>query len=187
MPMFSMFVNSPPSGTPVNTVYREKLAFGDNAYGYYGFGDIFVFLFFGILSVCGSYFLYAHTLNLTIFLPAFTIGLLSVAVLNLNNMRDRVSDKKSGKNTIVVKIGEEFAKYYHYYLLISSFLTALLYTAINFVSIKQFLFVIAFIPITKHLIKVYKINDPKDLDPELKKLALSTFLFSILFGIGLVL
>ena len=164
-----------------------KYTVGDNAYGYSGFGDIFVFLFFGILSVCGSYFLYAHHLYLTIFLPAFTIGFLSVAVLNLNNMRDRASDKKSGKNTIVVKIGEEFAKYYHYYLLISSFLTALLYTTINFTSVKQFLFVIAFIPIAKHLIRVYKINDPKDLDPELKKLALSTFLFSILFGIGLIL
>ena len=175
-------------GLGLASIYAAvKYTMGKNAYGYYGLGDIFVFLFFGILSVCGSYFLYAHTLNLTIFLPAFTIGMLSVGVLNLNNMRDRASDKKSGKNTIVVKIGDEFARYYHYYLLISSFLTAFLYTAINFVSIKQFLFVIAFIPITNHLIKVYKINDPKDLDPELKKLALSTFLFSILFGLGQVL
>lgn len=175
-------------GLGLASIYAAiKYTIGNNAYGYYGFGDIFVFLFFGILSVCGSYFLYSHILSLTIFLPAFTVGLLSIGVLNLNNMRDRASDEKSGKNTIVVKIGIEFARYYHYYLLISAFLSTLLYTTINFVSIKQLLFIIAFIPITNHLITVYKIKDPKDLDPELKKLALSTFLFSILFGLGQVL
>ena len=175
-------------GLGLASIYAAlKYTMGKNAYGYYGLGDLFVFLFFGILSVCGSYFLYTHSLGLDIFLPAFSIGMLSVGVLNLNNMRDRASDKKSGKNTIVVKIGDEFAKYYHYYLLIASFLTALLYTSINFVSLKQFLFVIAFIPIAKHLSTVYNNNDPKDLDPELKKLALSTFLFSVLFGLGQVL
>ena len=90
-----------------------KYTVGDNAYGYSGYGDLFVFLFFGLLSVCGTYFLYTKSLDITIFLPAFSIGLLSVGVLNLNNMRDRESDKKSGKNTIVVKIGNEFARYYH--------------------------------------------------------------------------
>ena len=175
-------------GLGLASIYAAvKYTVGDNAYGYFGFGDIFVFLFFGVLSVCGSYFLYAHTLNFTIFLPAFTIGLLSVGVLNLNNMRDMSSDRKSGKNTIAVKIGAEFSKYYHYYLLISAFLSALLYTTINFGSINQFLFVFAFIPITKHLYIVYKIKDPIDFDPELKKLALSTFLFSILFALGQIL
>ena len=175
-------------GLGLASIYAAlKYTMGKNAYGYYGLGDLFVFLFFGILSVCGSYFLYTHSLDLDIFLPAFSVGMLSVGVLNLNNMRDRASDKKSGKNTIVVKIGDEFAKYYHYYLLIASFLTTLLYTSINFVSLKQFLFVIAFIPIAKHLSTVSKNNDPKDLDPELKILALSTFLFSVLFGLGQVL
>ncbi len=163
-----------------------KYTMGNNAYGYYGFGDVFVFVFFGLLSVCGTYFLYAHKLDYTIFFPAFTIGLLSIGVLNLNNMRDRISDKKSGKNTLVVKIGEEFAKYYHYYLLFAAFLFAFLYTMIHFKSPWQFLFVLAFIPIFKHLIIVYKNRVPKDLDPELKKLALSTFLFAILFGLGLI-
>ena len=109
------------------------------------------------------------------------------AVLNLNNMRDQVSDKKSGKNTLVVKIGNEFARYYHFYLLGSSFLFALLYTTINFNSALQFLFVLAFIPVYKHFMVVYKNRNPEALDPELKKLALSTFLFALLFGIGLIL
>lgn len=164
-----------------------KYTMGNNAYGYYGFGDFFVFVFFGLLSVCGTYFLYTHILDYTIFLPALSVGLLSVGVLNLNNMRDRESDERSGKNTLVVKIGEEFAKYYHYYLLLAAFLFAFLYTMIHYSSAWQLLFVIAFVPIFKHLITVYKNDDPKELDPELKKLAISTFIFSVLFGLGLVL
>ncbi len=161
-----------------------KYTMGNKAYGYSGYGDIFVFLFFGWLSVVGSYFLYTEQLDITIFLPATSIGLLSVAVLNLNNMRDRESDAKVNKNTIVVKIGDKFAKYYHYYLLIVALLTALLYTMVHYTSPKQFIFLLAFIPIFKHLSVVYKNKEAKDLDPELKKLALSTFLFAILFGIG---
>ena len=164
-----------------------KYTVGKNAYGYSGYGDLFVFLFFGLLSVCGTYFLYTKDLELSIFLPAFSIGMLSAGVLNLNNMRDRESDEKSGKRTIVVKIGNEFARYYHFYLLIASFLCALLYTSIKFQSVYQFLFILAYIPIFKHLFTVYNNTDPKLLDPELKKLALSTFLFALLFGIGLVL
>jgi len=164
-----------------------KYTMGEKAYGYNGFGDLFVFLFFGLLSVCGSYYLYTKQLDFTIFLPAFSVGFLSIGVLNLNNMRDMESDIKSGKRTLVVKIGIEFAKYYHYYLLISSFLFALLYTIILYESPLQFLFIIAYIPIVKHSIVVYNNKLPQLLDPELKKLAISTFLFSILFGIGLLL
>ena len=164
-----------------------KYTMGDKAYGYSGFGDIFVFLFFGWLSVAGSYFLYTKQLDISIFLPATAVGLLSAGVLNLNNMRDRESDEKANKRTIVVKIGATFAKYYHYYLLIASFLLALLYSLLHYVSPKQFLFIIAYIPIFKHVYTVYKNKDPKQLDPELKKLALSTFLFALLFGLGQIL
>tara|TARA_R110001583_G_scaffold47473_2_gene148691 strand:+ start:14921 stop:15817 length:897 start_codon:yes stop_codon:yes gene_type:complete len=171
----------------LSVVAAIKYTMGKKAYGYSGFGDLFVFIFFGLVSVFGSYYLFSKQLDFTVFLPAFTIGLLSIGVLNLNNMRDRASDIKSGKKTLVVKIGVEFAKYYHYYLLISSFLFTLLYMMIHFKSVYQFLFVVAYIPITKHLIVVYNNKVPKLLDPELKKLAISTFLFSILFGLGLIL
>ncbi len=157
-----------------------KYTMGKNAYGYSSLGDVFVFIFFGLLSVYGSYFLYTKHLDYMVFLPAISIGLLSVGVLNLNNMRDRESDTKSNKNTLVVKIGGASAKKYHYFLLIVAFISAILYVT----EPKQFLFVIAFIPIFIHLRTVYKNKNPKDLDPELKKLALSTFLFAILFGLG---
>ncbi|MGB5262103.1 MAG: UbiA family prenyltransferase, partial [Lutimonas sp.] len=111
----------------------------------------------------------------------------SVGVLNLNNMRDIASDKLSGKNTLVVKIGSEFAKYYHLYLLGSAFLFALVYNVLNPRSYFQFLFVLAFIPIFLHAKMVWTNKSPQNLDPELKKLALSTFLFAVLFGIGQIL
>ncbi len=164
-----------------------KYTMGKKAYGYSGYGDVFVFLFFGWLSVLGSYFLFAKQLDWTLFLPATSIGLLSVGVLNLNNLRDRISDEKANKRTLVVKIGEEFAKYYHYYILIFAFILALLYVMLHYTSPIQLIFVIAFIPIFMHLYTVYKNKDTKMLDPELKKLALTTFLFAILFGLGQIL
>ncbi len=164
-----------------------KYTVGKSAYGYSGFGDVFVFVFFGLLAVVGTYFLYTKQLNVTVFLPAFTIGLLSTAVLNLNNMRDRVNDAKSGKNTLVVKMGAVFGKVYQYNLIIASFLFAMLYVVINYKSPYQFLFIIAYLPLLKHLIFVYKNKEDALLDGELKKVALSTFLFAILFGLGQVL
>jgi len=161
-----------------------KYTVGNSAYGYSGFGDIFVFLFFGLLSVVGSYFLYTKMINFEIFFPAFSIGLLSTAVLNLNNLRDREQDKTNNKNTLVVKLGVDSAKKYHYFLIIGALITALIYTTLNFSSIYEFVFLVAFIPLLKNMITVSKNNAPAELDSELKKVALSTFLFAILFGIG---
>lgn len=161
-----------------------KYTVGNSAYGYSGFGDIFVFLFFGLLSVVGSYFLYTKMINFEIFLPAFSIGLLSTAVLNLNNLRDREQDKTNNKNTLVVKLGAVRAKKYHYFLITGALITAIIYTVLNFSSIYEFVFLVAFIPLVKNMITVSRNNIPAELDGELKKVALSTFLFAILFGIG---
>ena len=163
-----------------------KYTVGNSAYGYSGLGDVFVLVFFGLLSVLGSYFLFTKQIDFLILLPAFSIGLLSTAVLNLNNMRDRENDKKSNKNTIVVKIGATAAKKYHYSLLIFSLVFAVIYVILNYVSPFQFLFMIAYIPLYKHFVFVIKNNDESLLDGQLKVVALSTFLFGILFGIGQV-
>ncbi|MFY9242381.1 MAG: 1,4-dihydroxy-2-naphthoate octaprenyltransferase [Polaribacter sp.] len=161
-----------------------KYTVGNSAYGYSGFGDVFVFLFFGLVSVVGSYFLYTKQLNFEIFLPAISIGLLSTAVLNLNNLRDREEDKKNNKNTLVVKLGSGNAKKYHYFLILAALLTAFIYVFLNFESIYQLLFLIAFIPLIKNIKTVAQNKIPAELDKELKKVALSTFLFAVLFGIG---
>ncbi len=164
-----------------------KYTVGKNAYGYSGFGDVFVFLFFGLLSTLGSYFLYTKNLNLKVLYPAISVGLLSVAVLNLNNMRDIENDKKANKNTLVVKIGSQNAKAYHALLLIISFFSILIFTYFFTNKNLSYLFIIAYIPLFLHLKKVYQTKNPKDFDPELKKVALSTFLFSVLFAVGLLL
>ena len=165
-------------------VAAMKYTMGTSAYGYSGFGDLFVFLFFGLLSVVGSYVLFTKVLDLKIFFPAISVGLLSTAVLNLNNLRDRDEDKKNNKNTLVVKLGLNNAKIYHYFLYLLALISALLYIVLDFRSIYQFIFLVAFIPLIKNMITVSKNKIPAELDRELKKVALSTFLFAILFGIG---
>ncbi|MEJ6793119.1 MAG: 1,4-dihydroxy-2-naphthoate octaprenyltransferase [Lacinutrix sp.] len=160
-----------------------KYTVGNNAYGYSGFGDVFVFLFFGWLSVVGSCFLYTKTIHWDLFLPATTIGLLSIAVLNLNNMRDRIEDAKANKNTLVVKMGSQRAKLYHYTLIILALICAIVYVQLHYHSPKQYLFLIAFIPLIMNIVVVAKNIIHKELDSELKKVALSTFLFAVLFAI----
>ena len=164
-----------------------KYTVGETAYGYRGLGDVFVFIFFGIVGVYGCYFLYTTDWDWRVLFPSFTIGALSAGVLNLNNMRDRTSDKRAGKNTLVVKIGAEKAKIYHYFLLISAVFFMLLYTALSFESLDDLLYVIAVIPLVGHLKRVMENENPELLDPELKKLALSTFLLAVLFSIGQIL
>lgn len=164
-----------------------KYTIGNKAYGYSGLGDLFVFIFFGLLSVVGSYFLFTKHLDWTIFLPGFSIGLLSVGVLHLNNMRDSESDNTSNKMTMAVKLGVLKSKKYYYYLIGFSLLFALFFVNYHYRTPLQFLFIIAYIPIIKQLVRVSKNNNPSDLDPELKILALSTFLFALLFGLGQIL
>jgi 1,4-dihydroxy-2-naphthoate octaprenyltransferase len=163
-----------------------KYTVGSNAYGYSGFGDIFVFVFFGLVSVCGTYFLYTKSLNWLVVLPAISIGLLSTAVLNLNNMRDIITDAATHKNTLALKLGAKKAKKYHYALISIALKTALIFMLISFNSWYSFLGIIAFIPLVLHIKKVKAIKEPKNFDPELKKLALSTVLLAILIGVGYI-
>ncbi|WP_330441711.1 1,4-dihydroxy-2-naphthoate octaprenyltransferase [Flavobacterium sp. C4GT6] len=162
-----------------------KYTVGKSAYGYKGLGDLFVFIFFGLVSVLGCYFLFSKELDTLILLPAISIGLLSVAVLNLNNMRDQVSDAMSGKNTLVVKLGPQRAKTYHYFIILTAlFLTLLFAILYNFKPL-QYLFLLAYIPFLLHIKTVSKNTIPKELDPELKKVALGTFFLSVLLSIVL--
>lgn len=163
-----------------------KYTVGKSAYGYQGLGDVFVLLFFGLVGVCGSYFLQTHALRFTTLLPAFTIGAFAAGVLNLNNMRDHISDAKAGKNTLVVKIGLTKAKKYHYALILSGFLTAVLYVVVAFTSTMQLFFILTIPLFRKHLVAVKHIDEPREFDPLLKQLAISTFLFSVLFAIGII-
>lgn len=159
---------------------------GKNPYGYSGYGDIFVFVFFGLVSTMGVYFMFTKRLDLHLWLPAISIGFLSVAVLNLNNMRDEESDRKANKNTLVVKNGKAFAKKYHNFLIISAILLLVIFAVLKDFNFDQYLFVIVFIPLILHLIKVNSNSDPRALDPELKKVALSTFFIALLLGVQMI-
>ncbi|WP_372756482.1 1,4-dihydroxy-2-naphthoate octaprenyltransferase [Mariniflexile sp.] len=157
---------------------------GSNAYGYKGLGDVYVFIFFGLVSVIGCYVLYAKTIHHIVLLPACTIGLLSMAVLNLNNMRDVESDSKSNKVTLVVKMGIENARKYHIVLILLAILLSALFGVLYYASIFNLIYFITYIPLIIHLKTVIKNTDSKLLDPELKKVALTTFLLAIFMGIG---
>ena len=167
-----------------SVIAAMRYTIGINAYGYRGLGDIFVFIFFGLVSVIGCYVLFAKRIDHVTLLPACTIGLLSAAVLNLNNMRDRLSDKLSNKITLAVKLGESNAKIYHSLLIILAIILSGLFGILYYTSPYNLIFVIAYIPLFLHLIKVINNKDPKLLDSELKKLALTTVLLAVLMGIG---
>jgi 1,4-dihydroxy-2-naphthoate octaprenyltransferase len=154
---------------------------GKRAYGYHGFGDFFVFIFFGLVSVLGSYTLYTKTFNPEIIFPAITIGLLSTAVLNLNNMRDQVNDKSSNKITLVVKLGKSKAKIYHFFLVLVAIISAVFF--LQELNTFRYLFLIPFCILTLHLQKVNNTQEDKDFDPELKKVALTTFLIAIMYAV----
>jgi len=161
-----------------------KYTVGNSAYGYRGLGDLFVFLFFGLLAVLGSMFLYTKFITQMSLLPAVAIGLLCTAVLNLNNLRDFESDKKSKKNTLVVLMGFENGKRYHCSLLLISFLCTVIFMVFSFSNWLVYPPLLAFVFIFVHLLKVYNTREPVLFDPELKKLALSTFFLAILIFIS---
>lgn len=155
-----------------------------NPYGYIGLGDLFVFIFFGWVAVIGSYFLQTHTLPLTLFLPATSVGLFSVAVLNVNNIRDVDSDREAGKQSLPVRLGPRWARFYHWFLLAGGFLAALLYVLLTYHSPWQFLFLLAAPPLLKNGTAVWHGHSAMVLDPLLKQMSLTTLLFVVTFGAG---
>jgi len=159
-----------------------KYTVGASAYGYKALGDIMVFLFFGWLSVLGTYFLYSKQIDFLMLLPASAVGLLSAGVLNLNNMRDFESDKGSRKHTLAGYLGLKNARNYHLTLILTAMVLMLLYFGLSSQNLPILIIMIGFIPLFIHLSVFYKVQSPKDYDPQLKVLALSTFLLAFIFG-----
>jgi len=163
-----------------------KYTMGKKPYGYQGLGDIFVFLFFGLTGVLGTFYLHTQSLPISIILPACTVGFLSTAVLNLNNMRDRINDENSGKYTLVVKLGIHNAKIYHTLLLLLGMALSVIFTLKHYYSPYQLIYLVVLPILLSNLRIVWKHQKPASLDPELKKIALGTLLYSVSFGIGLI-
>ncbi|HEY3388306.1 MAG TPA: 1,4-dihydroxy-2-naphthoate polyprenyltransferase [Prolixibacteraceae bacterium] len=171
----------------VALVAAYRYTAGSNPYGYAGFGDVAVFLFFGILPVVGTYFLNTHKINPEIFLPAVSIGLFSTGVLNLNNMRDIENDRNSGKKTVVVRMGGSKSRIYHTSLITMGWLSAVIFDILRFQSVYQAFFLLTIPLFIRDLVKIYNVQEPRQLDPFLKKLSIATLLFTVLFGIGIIL
>ena len=161
-----------------------KYTVGKFAYGYFGLGDLFVFLFFGLISVLGSNFLFGSVLEFKLLSPSIALGLLSVGVLNLNNMRDIQNDADCGKKTLAVVLGAQKAKFYH--LFIISFALVLIshfqYELNISSNCLNFFLIINSLGLFVHLFKVNNVSNPKEYDKYLKFLALHAFLFSVLIS-----
>ena len=170
----------------VSIVSAIKYTVGDSAYGYYALGDLFVFIFFGGVSVLGSFYLQAQFLTLELLLPAISIGVFSTAILNLNNLRDMENDLTSNKITLPILLGLVKGKRYHYFLILVGFLSTLSYGYLMGGEYLYFLPLLMIIPFGKHLHRVSNSSGGKAFDPELKVVALSTFAFSILFVTGFI-
>ncbi len=159
---------------------------GPNPYGYKAFGDLMVFIFFGIVSVMGSYVLFVKDWTAEVLAPSFVIGFLSVSVLNLNNMRDMESDRLAGKRTVASMLGINRAKIYHSVLGLGVLL-ALIYFLWSFHSLWAYLInLLTLVPLLRHYLTVWCVSDPKKFDPHLKVVALSTFALAISMSLTVI-
>ena len=156
-------------------------------YGYAGLGDLAVFLFFGWVAVGGAYFLQVRELPPAIFLPATSVGLFAVAVLNVNNIRDIESDRRAGKRSIPVRVGLARARLYHGALLLGGFVAALAYVLVTYRSPWQLLFLVTVPLLLVNGRVVSHARAPGELDPMLKQMSLTTLVFVVTFGVGHVL
>ena len=156
---------------------------GKKPYGYAGLGDFSVLIFFGLVGVLGSKYLFTKEISRLEILPALSCGFFTIAVLNINNIRDMESDLKAGKFSIPVRIGKRNAVLYHWSLLAAGLTAAVLYVILSYQSFFQFLFLLTLPLFLRNGIAVA--NKPSvELDPYLKQMAISTLLFVILFGVG---
>lgn len=153
------------------------------AFGYRGLGDLFVFIFFGWVSVIGSYCLMGGLVNAVIVLPATSIGLLSTGVLNINNIRDLRNDQESGKRTLAVRMGEKWAKWYHLVLINGAFITMTIFKIVTHNPLIAYGYLLILPLFIYHLYRMFKDNG-KALDKQLRILCLLTLLFAVLSGIN---
>lgn len=163
-----------------------KYTVGNRAYGYAGYGDFFVFLFFGIAGVLGTYYLNTLSFRWDILLPAMAVGFFSMGVLNLNNMRDIENDLKSGKRTVASKFGFRRAKLYHEVLIHSGGVLSTIFIVLNYHSPWNLMYMLLIPFFLSDLARIKKIIEKHKIDPFLRRLAISTLLFSVLYGVGLL-
>lgn len=160
---------------------------GRKPYGYIGLGDISVLIFFGWLSVAGTYYLLATHFDSVVILPATACGLLATAVLNINNLRDIDNDKANGKNTLAVRLGPIWARRYHFLLLTGATLCLIVFALLHAHSWHGWLFVLAVPLLYRHAMFVLHNKTAIAMRPMLENMVKSALLTNILFAIGILL
>ena len=164
-------------------VAAVKYTVGKSAYGYRGLGDLFVFIFFGLVSVMGSYFAMSGVLPWICVLPAAAIGFLSSGVLNMNNIRDIENDSVCGKRTIPVILGIRGAKIYHFVITLLAVICLVVYTILHSAGWTGYLFLLTLPLLAMHLKSVYR-GEGRALDSQLKFLSITTLLIALSLGFG---
>lgn len=160
---------------------------GKKPYGYMGLGDLSVFLFFGWVGTFGTYYLQTEILNYYILIPASGCGFLSVAVLNLNNLRDIENDRKTGKNSIPVRIGKIYGFYYQKIIMLLGVCTFIIYLMYQGkpIQLSQNIIIMAgWYPLVQIIKQLNSKMTPAQIDPYLKKTALSTLFLIVIFGVS---
>lgn len=158
---------------------------GKNPYGYRGLGDISVFIFFGLATVLGGFFICSHDASmLHALLPAVGIGFFCVGVLNVNNIRDMVTDAAT-RTTVAIRLGAKKARIYQTVLIVLGWACIIANAAIFGNGWKAWLFMLTLPAFAFHLYGVWTRTE-RQLDPMLPLLVMSTFVLSILAGIGLI-
>ncbi len=155
--------------------------------GYNGLGDLFVLIFFGPVAVGGTYYVQALEINRIVLLAGLAPGLLSVAILTVNNLRDIYTDKKAGKKTLPVRFGENFARWEYLLCLILSCLIIIpliLQTRAHFLSLSVFIILLPAVPSIKI---IFKIKPGIIFNKVLAGTGQLLFIYSILFSIGWIL
>jgi 1,4-dihydroxy-2-naphthoate octaprenyltransferase len=160
---------------------------GKKPYGYMGLGDVSVFLFFGWVGTFGTYYLQTEILNYYVLIPASGCGFLSVAVLNLNNLRDIENDRKTGKNSIPVRIGKIYGFYYQKTIMLLGVCTFIIYLMYQGkpIQLSQNIIIMAgWYPLVQIIKQLNSKMTPAQIDPYLKKTALSTLFLIVIFGVS---
>ena len=167
-------------------VAAMRYTMGRNPFGYRGLGDIMVLIFFGFATVAGSYFIVTHQITIEAVLMSLAIGFMSVGVLNVNNLRDSDNDRLSGKITIVVRFGSRFGQFYHLVLCLSAIVLISICFLLWHSAIGLLWVAVPSVLLLAHAIRVFTAADVKTIDPELKKLSITTLLMSVLFAAAII-
>jgi 1,4-dihydroxy-2-naphthoate polyprenyltransferase len=159
---------------------------GPRPYGYEGLGELFVFLFFGIVAVTGSYFAQVSELAWPAFACAVPVGLLASAILVVNNVRDLETDRRAGKRTLAVRLGRERTRALYTAMIALAFLLAPLSWALGSMTAWLLLPWLA-IPLALPLVRIVRTRvDGPTLNGALAKTGVLQLIFCVLFSAGIL-